>query len=91
MQGTSATHGAALGAAEAAAARKNLGWDLPPFEIPDDVKSAWDARERGEQLEAEWQKRFAAYSQQVSGPRGGIPAPNERRAAEDLARRTPMP
>ncbi len=62
VQGTSATHGAALGAAEAAAARKNLGWELPPFEIPDDVKSAWDARERGKKLEAEWQRRFADYA-----------------------------
>jgi transketolase len=61
VQGTSATHGAALGAAEAAAARKNLDWDLPLFEIPADVKAAWDARERGGKLAAEWQARFADY------------------------------
>jgi transketolase len=61
-QGTEATHGAALGAAEAAAARKNLGWEYPPFEIPDDVKRAWDARARGVTLAADWQKRFAAYA-----------------------------
>jgi transketolase len=61
VQGTAATHGAALGAAEAAAARKNLGWDEPPFVIPADVKAAWDARERGARLEAEWRKKFAAY------------------------------
>ena len=64
VQGTSATHGAALGAAEAAAARKNLGWEEPPFVIPTDVKAAWDARERGARLEAEWQARFARYSRQ---------------------------
>ncbi|HET7607657.1 MAG TPA: transketolase [Gammaproteobacteria bacterium] len=64
VQGTSATHGAALGAAEAAAARKNLGWDEPPFVIPADVKAAWDARERGARLEAEWSTRFAAYRKQ---------------------------
>ncbi len=63
VQGTSATHGAALGAAEAEATRKNLGWELPPFVIPDDVKAAWDARERGRTLEAEWQARFADYRQ----------------------------
>ena len=40
-QGTAATHGAALGADEVAAARDELGWDLPPFEIPDDVLTAW--------------------------------------------------
>jgi transketolase len=61
VQGTAATHGAALGAAEAAAARKNLHWDEPPFVIPADVKNAWDARARGAGLEAEWQERFAAY------------------------------
>jgi transketolase len=64
VQGTSATHGAALGAAEAAAARKNLGWDEPPFVIPADVKAAWDARERGARVENEWRARFAAYRKQ---------------------------
>ncbi len=61
VQGTAATHGAALGPAEVAATRKNLGWDEPPFVIPADVKAAWDARERGAALEAEWQARFASY------------------------------
>jgi transketolase len=64
VQGTSATHGAALGPAEVAAARKCLGWEEPPFVIPADVKAAWDARERGARLEAEWHKRFAAYRKQ---------------------------
>jgi transketolase len=64
VQGTSATHGAALGAAEAAAARKHLSWEDPPFVIPADIKVGWDARERGARLEAEWQKRFAAYRKQ---------------------------
>ena len=63
-QGTSATHGAALGPAEAAAARKNLGWEEPPFVIPADVKAAWDARERGARLEADWQALFAAYGRE---------------------------
>jgi transketolase len=64
VQGTSATHGAALGPAEAAAARKSLGWEEPPFVIPADVKDAWDARERGARLEADWQARFARYRSQ---------------------------
>jgi transketolase len=61
VQGTSATHGAALGAAEAAAARKNLGWDEPPFVIPADVKAAWDARQRGARVEGEWQETLSTY------------------------------
>src|SRR5215470_11183471 len=61
-QGTEATHGAALGATEVAAARKTLGWEYPPFEIPDDIKRAWDARERGAKLADDWQRRFAEYA-----------------------------
>jgi transketolase len=60
-QGTAATHGAALGVDEVAAARKALDWPLPPFELPADVKAAWDARARGRAVEAEWQQRFDAY------------------------------
>ena len=37
-------------------------WEHPPFELPEDVRSAWDARARGRALEAEWQQRFDAYA-----------------------------
>ena len=58
-QGTAATHGAALGADEVAAARKELGWDLPPFQIPEDVAAAWRAAgERGAADHAEWKSRL---------------------------------
>jgi transketolase len=61
-QGTAATHGAPLGAEEVAAARKELGWDLPPFEIPDDVARAWrEAGARGGQERAEWHRRLDAH------------------------------
>ena len=60
-QGTAATHGAPLGADEVAAARKELGWDLPPFEIPDDVAKSWrEAGGRGSNDRAEWQRRLDA-------------------------------
>ncbi|KGB80449.1 transketolase, partial [Rhodovulum sp. NI22] len=39
-QGTAATHGAPLGEAEIAAARKALGWTSPPFEIPEEAATA---------------------------------------------------
>ncbi len=61
-QGTAATHGSALGEDEVAKARKRLDWDSPPFEIPEDIYAGWDARVRGEQAEAEWHERFAAYA-----------------------------
>ena len=60
-QGTAATHGAPLGADEIAAARKELGWDLPPFEIPDDVAKAWrEAGSRGTKARADWNRRLEA-------------------------------
>ena len=40
-QGTHATHGAPLGDEEIAGTRKALGWTAEPFEIPDDVLTAW--------------------------------------------------
>jgi transketolase len=39
-QGTAAMHGEAPGVEEVAAARKNLGWTSPPFEIPADIRAA---------------------------------------------------
>lgn len=39
--GTSGCHGAPLGAEEIAGARKALGWDHAPFEIPADIYEAW--------------------------------------------------
>lgn len=60
--GTSKVHGEALGAAEIAATRLQIGWHHGPFEIPEDVYAAWDARERGAQREAAWNEKFAGYS-----------------------------
>ena len=60
-QGTSATHGAALGKAEVEAARAELGLDPKEFTVPDDVLSAWrTAGQRGASTHAEWRKRLDA-------------------------------
>lgn len=59
---TGSVHGAPLGADEIAATRAALGWTHPPFEIPDDIRSAWDGRGKGAEVQADWAKRFAAYS-----------------------------
>src|SRR2546430_793306 len=45
--GTHDVHGAALGAAEVAATRANLGWTAEPFEIAAQIRAAWNAREAG--------------------------------------------
>ena len=58
-QGTAATHGSPLGAEEVAKARKELGWDFPPFEVPDDVLSAWrKAGKRAADAHKEWNARL---------------------------------
>jgi transketolase len=54
-------HGAPLGAEEIAATREAIGWTHPPFEIPADVYAAWDARQKGKVLEADWQQQFDAW------------------------------
>ncbi|HEX4735978.1 MAG TPA: transketolase [Allosphingosinicella sp.] len=60
-QGTSATHGAALGADEVAAARKQLVWDSAPFEIPEPILSAWrEAGRRSGKAHEDWRARLAA-------------------------------
>jgi len=59
--GTEKVHGSALGADEVAAARKTLGWNYPPFEIPDDILSQWRAAgARGSASRLAWEKRLAA-------------------------------
>jgi transketolase len=59
--GTHKAHGEALGEKEVALTREALGWSYPPFEIPQAAYDGWDARECGERLESDWNRRFAAY------------------------------
>lgn len=79
-QGKESSHGAPLGADEAAAAKAALGWTQPPFEIPVAIAEGWDARQRGSAWEADWNRLFAAYRQ--SYPE--LAAEFERRCADRL-------
>ncbi len=63
-QGTASTHGSPLGNDEVAAARRELGWTAPPFEIPAEVAEAWDARARGAADEDTWLTLFAGYEKE---------------------------
>ncbi|HVV42229.1 MAG TPA: transketolase [Nitrobacter sp.] len=57
--GTSKAHGEPLGADELAGAKKALGWNYGPFEIPDDVLKAWrSAGRRGRRLNKQWRARL---------------------------------
>lgn len=54
-------HGAPLGDDEIAATRKELGWDYPPFVVPDEIYAQWDAKDKGAKVEQQWNDLFAAY------------------------------
>ena len=59
-QGTQKAHSDAFGADEVAATRANLNWPYPPFEIPDDILSAWrDAGGRSAAEREAWLRRLA--------------------------------
>ncbi len=61
VQGKEKCHGSPLGENEIAAARENLNWHYPPFVIPEDIKQAWDAKQRGNIQQENWQTLFAQY------------------------------
>ncbi|WP_407073189.1 transketolase, partial [Rubrivivax gelatinosus] len=87
-------HGAPLGTAEVAAMRQALDWPWGPFEIPDELRAAWDQHERGAAAHAGWNQRLAAYraeypEQAAEFERrmaGELPAGYAERAAEAVAR-----
>ena len=60
--GTADTHGAPLGDEELEHVRKQLGWDYVPFDIPSEIKKAWDAKEKGQKAESVWKTSFDKYS-----------------------------
>ena len=77
--GTEKSHGSALGADEIAAARKELGWSAPAFEIPPPILAQWRAAgERGRTSRLAWQSRLAALDPQQR-------AEFERRTRSDLS------
>jgi transketolase len=60
-QGKEDCHGAALGADEIILARKQLGWDHEPFEIPADHYAGWDAIDKGVVAQSGWVTTLDAY------------------------------
>ena len=58
---TDKVHGAPLGANEITATREALGWQHPPFVIPQELYNLWDAKEEGMATEQIWQHDFKAY------------------------------
>jgi transketolase len=93
-EGTHDVHGAALGDAEVADTRANIGWNYPPFEIPEDVYAGWDARVKGEGIEKLWENKFAEYAKAYPHEAaefkrrmvGELPKGWEKHAAEFIAK-----
>ena len=60
-QGKEDCHGAPLGADEIILARKQLGWDHEPFEIPTDHYAGWNAIDKGVVAQSGWVATLDAY------------------------------
>ena len=60
-EGSESTHGSPLGDDEIAATKASLGWNHGPFEVPEEVYNAWNAIEKGAELENNWNALFASY------------------------------
>ncbi len=73
-------HGAALGEEEVALTRKELGWEHDPFVIPQDIYDGWNQKDKGQQSEAAWNDKFAAYEKEFPE----LAAEFKRRMANEL-------
>ena len=87
-QGSESTHGAALGEDEVARTRENIGWPHPPFEIPDEIQAGWDARNSGQQREADWNERYEGYAAEYPELAKELHRRLEGRLPEDWATRS---
>jgi transketolase len=62
-QDTSKGHGALTDPEQLTAAKEAYGWNYGPFEVPAEVKQAWEKiGSRGAEARAQWEERFAALS-----------------------------
>ena len=67
-QDTSKGHGALTDGDQNAAAKAAYGWTTGPFDVPADIKSAWEAiGARGAAARAGWEDRFASVSGRKQG------------------------
>ena len=62
LQGTAKAHGAPLGADEITGVRKQLGWEYPPFVIPDTLRHSWlEFGKRSHETRLNWEKQLSAH------------------------------
>ncbi len=84
MAGTHEVHGAPLGDDEAKATRAALGWDHGAFDVPSDMRAAWDARAKGGATHAGWDTIVCAATARSTRPEA---AAFERRMRGELPER----
>ena len=84
-QGTAATHGAPLGEEEIAAARGELDWPHPPFEVPQEVLAEWrGVGAKGRAAREAWETAAGALD---AGTRARLASPT--RSTRRRRRRSP--
>ena len=59
--GTSDVHGAPLGEEEILKTREALGWEYPPFELPQSIYDFWDHKSQGASLNESWNAEMEEY------------------------------
>ena len=96
LAGSHKTHGAPLGAEEIQATRDALGWTHGPFEIPADIRSAWESIAiRGQSIRHEWQSRLnvspkkSRFERTISGEVPKALATRMRRYKKELKAELP--
>ncbi len=96
LAGSHKTHGAPLGAEEIQATRNALGWTHGPFEIPADIRSAWESiASRGHSIRHEWQSRLDVspkklrFRRTISGEVPKVLATRMRRYKKELKAELP--
>lgn len=83
LEGSPATHGAALGDKEIAATKAKMGWTLPPFSVPAEAYDWCKARVAEKQAQrAEWEKGVAAWRQADPAAAAAWDAHFEQQASE---------
>jgi transketolase len=65
-QGKEVAHGAALGDAEVKLAREKLNWPHAPFEVPEAIRAAWDAKTKGKAAQQTWNRQFSEYQRRFA-------------------------
>ena len=83
-EGTSATHGAPLGAEEIEAVRAKLGWSHVPFKVPESILGSW--RAAGKRHHSEYEKWSEAAGRLDASARNRLTDPVDSDVREGIAR-----